>query len=152
MFHNFFVCIKCGNHQILNDLISSLSLLDMSFFIIFSFTTLKACKVPKGQLTLITFVLPLFVIHLLEVLLFMRCNSFSLLNLYWSHLTDVFFTSTSATFLVKNPNTVLLLLAGPHWPCWEAGDSGDEGFGASGPAVGAQGAGGLGSGGQWLKI
>ena len=49
------------------------------------------------------------------------------------------------TCFVKDPNTVLLLLAGPHWPCREAGDSGAEGLGASGPGVGA---GGLGVGGQ----
>ena len=78
------------------------------------------------------------------------CNTifFSLLNLYWSHLKDVFFTSISVTSLVKDPNTVLLLLAGPHWHCREAGDSGAEGLGASGPGVGSQGAGGLGAGGQ----
>ena len=52
------------------------------------------------------------------------------------------------TSLVKDPNTVLLLLAGPHWPCREAGDSGAEGLGASGPGVGSQGAGGLGPEGQ----
>ena len=61
--------------------------------------------------------------------------SFSLLNLYWSTLKDVLFTSISVTSLVKDPNTVLLWPAGPHWPCWEAGDSGAEGLGASGPGV-----------------
>ena len=77
------------------------------------------------------------------------CNvtSFSLLNLYRSHLKGVFLTSTSATSLLKDPNTVILLLAGPHWPCQEAGDSGTEGFGTSGPGVGSQGAGGIGAGG-----
>ena len=43
-------------------------------------------------------------------------------------------------------NTVLLLLADPHWPCQEAGDSEAEGLGDSGPGVGNQGAGGLGAG------
>ena len=82
---------------------------------------------------------PLFVVLVFGVLVFMQCNLFSLLNLYWSHLKDVFFNSTSVTSMVKNPNTVLLR---------EAGGSGAEGLGASGPGVGSQGAGGLGAGGQ----
>ena len=52
------------------------------------------------------------------------------------------------TSLVKDPNTVLLLLVRSHWPCQETGDSGAEGLGASGPGVGSQEAGGLGAGDQ----
>ena len=80
-------------------------------------------------LTLITFVFPLFVVLVFGVLVFVQCN---------------FLFTTE----LLNPITVLLLLAGPHWPYREAGDSGAEGLGASGLGVGSQGAGGLGAGAQ----
>ena len=63
-------------------------------------------------------------------------NSYPLLNLYWSHLKDVFFTSTSVTLT-------------QFFPCWPAriGPSGAEGLGVSGPAVRSPGAQGPGPGG-----
>ena len=76
--------------------------------------------------------------------------------MYWSTIKDVFLNLISVTFLMKEVNTVLLLLAGPHWPCREAGESGLEGLGASGPGVFFSlifsGPGGLGAGDQYMNV
>ena len=80
---------------------------------------------------------PLFVVLVFGVLVFMKCNFLFTTKIVLVTLKGVFFTSISVTSLVKDPKTVLLLLAGPHWPCREAGDSGAEVLGVSGPGVGS---------------
>ena len=74
------------------------------------------------------FVVLVFGVLVFGLLVFMKCNFLFTTKFALSHFKDVFFTSISVTSLVKDPNTVLFLLAGPHWPCREAGDSGAEGF------------------------
>ena len=86
---------------------------------------------------------PLFTVLLFGVLVFIQCKFLST-----TELVLVTFKRYFLYFNLSDPNTVLPLLAGPHWRCQEAGDSGAEGLGASGPGVGSQGAGGLGAGAQ----